>query len=50
MHRDVPLGIPHALRAGVFGIVFALSRDGDPAEDGAACSAGEMNHGTCFDY
>ena len=50
MHRAVPLGIPHALRAGVFGIVFALSRAGDLAEDGAACSAGEMNHGTCFDY
>ena len=22
----------------------------DPAEDGAACSVGEMNHGTCSDH
>ena len=40
----------HALRAGTFGIVFALLGDSDPAEDGAACSVGEVDHGTCSDY
>ena len=48
--RDVPLDMPHALRAGAFGIVFALLRFSHPAEDGAACSVGEMDHGTCADY
>ena len=48
--RDVPLDMLHALRAGTFGIIFALLGDSNPAEDGAACSVGEMDHGTCSDY
>ena len=50
MHRDVPLDMLHALRSGAFGIVFALLRSSDPAEDGAVCRVGEMDHGTCSDY
>ena len=49
-HRDVPLDMLQVLRACAFGIVFALLGASDPAGDGAACSAGEMNHGTCSDY
>src|SRR4030095_4043989 len=48
--RDVPLDMPHALRAGAFGIVFALLGSSDPAEDGAACSVGEVDHGKSADY
>jgi hypothetical protein len=48
--RDVSLDMPHALRAGAFGIVFALLGSSDPAEDDAACSVGEMDHGTCANY
>jgi hypothetical protein len=48
--RDVPLDMLHALRASAFGIVFALLGGSDPAEDGAACSVGEMNQGTCSDH
>ena len=48
--RDVPLDMLHALRAGAFGILFALLGGSDPAEDGAACSVGGVDHGTCADY
>ena len=48
--RDVLLDMLHDLRAGAFGIVFALLEVSDLTKDGTACSAGEMNHGTCSDY
>jgi hypothetical protein len=50
MHRDGPLGMLPALRTGAFGIILALLGASDPTDDGAACSAGEMNHGPCSDY
>ena len=49
-HCDGSLGMLHILRAGAFGIVFALSVTGDPAEDSTVCGAGEMNYDTCSDY
>ena len=49
-HCDVPLDMLHVPRSGAFGIVFALLWVSDPAEDGAPCSVGEVNHGTCADY
>jgi hypothetical protein len=49
-HGDGSLGMLHVLRAGAFGIVFALSVTGDPAEDSTVCGAGEMNYDTCSDY
>ena len=49
-YRVVPFDMLHVLHASAFGINFALLDASDPAEDGAACSAGEMNHGTCSDY
>jgi hypothetical protein len=50
MHRDGSLGMLHVLCAGAFGIIFALSVTGDPAEDSTVCGAGEMNYDTCFDH
>jgi hypothetical protein len=49
-HRDGSLGMLHVLRAGAFGIIFALPVAGDPAEAGTVCGAGEMNYDTCSDY
>jgi hypothetical protein len=49
-HRDGSLGMLHVLCAGAFGIIFALSVTGDPAEDSTVCGAGEMNYDTCFDH
>jgi hypothetical protein len=46
----LPLDMLHTLGSSAFGIVFALLRFSDPAEDGAACSVGEMNQGTCSDH
>ena len=49
-HRDGSLGMLHVLRAGTFGIVFALPVVGDSAEDSTVCAAGEMNYDTCSNY
>ncbi len=40
----------HVLRAGAFGIVFALPVASDSAGDSTVCGAGEMNYDTCSNY
>jgi hypothetical protein len=50
MHHAGSVGMLHALHAYALGIILALLVAGAPAEDGAACSAGEMNHGPCADH
>ena len=47
---DAALGMLHARRIDVFGIILALFGAGALAEDEATCSAGEMNRGPCADH